>query len=643
MKKNLIIAIFLIITIVPFTFHTDTKHTLVYPAQKNNSIWNIWQYVENNPEFKFSHFAYPPLHFFLLKLFYSLMSPFVNNIEYNEWLASDAHQSLNHNNIYQFNLISKSPQVIFYLISGYLLYLISKKISPDNKKANLISLLWYINPIVIYSVLMMGQNDIFAILPFLVGWILLEKHSTSAIILMTLGAAIKNFPLIWIILLILAYKKFNIKNKIKHLLISLFTYIIPIIPFISTAAYQKIAFNDLTKRIFIAQLDLGFGDKIYIVPFLLAILCFIVLKKQTEKYNVIAQYLLTATLFFLGFSHFHVQWFVWTIPFWLIVLIHNIKKKNLLNYLFSSCIVFGAWFIILILFNDKYLQWGIIAPLKPSIINLLSIHDYLKFRNVDISRLNGLAHTAIAAFSIYNLYLISKKITQSKIEFKPKSINFNFFDKFPAQHQKFYKAFMILVFSITTVLFTSLLLNFLPGTKAEKKFDQYELISFNNLDNQTYSQQIIPQNANLTRLDILMNDSNLQNKDTITLEIYDQNNQTLYSHNINGLNVGHRSLVSFHIPENLLQKNKKYNFSIQSKPNTQLDNSNPIELGFKFDEKNQPISLAMINHYSQKALDMKYAIQESMFTIMNAIKQLLLFYVFAFAILLFLIKQNETN
>lgn len=407
MKKLLLLAASVFFLIAPFTYHPDTKLVLYYPSINQGKVWDIYKYLNTNQD-DAPKFHYPPMHYWVLKAEWPLVK-LISGSGIEEWLKIGGNIAFNDTNIYLYNFSSKFPLLILVLLSGYLIYKICLKNAYDKKTALKAAAIWFFNPLTLYSAVIMGQNDILAIFPFILGLYFYSDKPYLAFLLFGLGGSIKNYPLIWAIILGLVYKKGTWFKKIILIAIPFLFYILTMLPFLSQNYFrQDVLYSGLSIRIFESFLDIGFGDKLLIVPVLLVVVALIGIKKSLGK-NLKGQMilLLTATLLILALTHFHPQWFIWIMPFASILLA---KSKNFWWY----GILIPAIMIVVLLFEDKYLYWGLLTPINPGIINLPYIGEFLQAKGVDTALLNNLAHSIIAGVAFYWLWILGRMDNDKK-------------------------------------------------------------------------------------------------------------------------------------------------------------------------------------------------------------------------------------
>lgn len=402
MKKIILLVSVVYFLIAPFTYHPDTKLAVYYPTLNRGKVWNIYKYLENNKD-DAPKFHYPPLHFLVLKAEWPVIK-LIGGKGIENWLKIGGNVAFNDPKIYLYNLATKFPLLILVLTSGWLIYKIGLKNGWNKKVSKRAALIWLLNPLTLYSSVIMGQNDILAIFPFLIGLYYYNNLPFLAFLFFGVGGAIKSYPLIWAIVLGLIYPKGNWFKKILLTGTALMVYLITMSPYISENYYrQEVIYSGLSIRMFESAIEIGFGEQLLIVPSLLVLITLIGIKKKLgDAFESQMMVLLTVTLSVLGFTHFHPQWFLWIMPFGSFVLA---LSKN--KWWFWSLVV--SIVIIILLFGDKYLCWGLLTPVNHNLINLPDIYQSLKSRNVDVSLISNLCHSVVGGVAIYWLWLIGTR------------------------------------------------------------------------------------------------------------------------------------------------------------------------------------------------------------------------------------------
>ena len=394
MKKLLLLAALIYSVVAPLTYHPDTKLTLYYATLNQGKVWDIYSYLANNKD-SAPDFHYPPVNYWLLKAELPI-AKLVGGKGLEEWLNAGSNVAFANEKVFVYNLAVKMPLLILTILGGWIIYKIMIKNGKSVDLAMKAAAIWLFNPITLYSVVIMGQNDILAIFPFLVGLLYFYDRPMLAFMLFGIAGSVKSYPLIWAMMLAFSYPKSGYIKKIMLLLIPIVIYTLPMVPYIKYDYFkQSVIYSGLSIRMFESAIDIGFDEKILVVPVLLVVMLLIGAKK---KMNGSLEYLnlnlMTATLLILGFTHFHPQWFIWIMPF---VSMYMADKKDW----WWLTILLASLLGIIILFDDKYLYWGLISPLNIGLINLPFGSEMLQRVGVDGRLLNNLCHSAIAGIGIY--------------------------------------------------------------------------------------------------------------------------------------------------------------------------------------------------------------------------------------------------
>lgn len=395
MKKIILLVITIYLLIAPITYHPDTKLVLYYPTLGGEKVWNIYKYLNENIDYA-PKFHYPPMNFFLTKVELPLVK-FIGGESIVKWFLVGSNVAFLDSNIFLYNLATKFPILLLILIAGFIIYKISIKYGFTENQARQAALIWYLNPITIYSGVMMGQNDILAIMPFLCGLWFYYDNPILAFTLFGLGGSVKSFPLIWAIALAGVYPNKNWFIKIFYAFIPLFIYLMTIIPFLKYDYFIRDVLNSgLAMRMF----ELNYI--VPTVPLFLVITTLIAIKNNLGKNFVgLSMLLVTINLSILTFSNFNPQWFMWIMPFLAIVLV---KNKEWLSLILITVALFGITLFI----DDIFLYWGLISPINPNLINLPYFSQlFLKF-GINSAVANNVFRLILVVVTFYWLKLCTK-------------------------------------------------------------------------------------------------------------------------------------------------------------------------------------------------------------------------------------------
>ncbi len=428
MKKLFLWSAFIYFLLAPLTYHPDNKVVLGWAGVEHGSVWNIWQYQSEFGDYNGSgYYNYPPTHFYLDKVQYFGAKIFAGE-GFDEWLQLPAAVDKDQNFLPRYSLAIKITLIGFTLITGYLIYKIALTYSLKEKQALLAAGLWLFNPITIYSVALMGQNDVLVMAVFLLGWLCYRKFDGKkrlflASLFFGLSISVKTVPLLWLPIFLAIFNKKeekSLESNLKIFLLSLSVFILTLLPFINNNIFKTYVLNGsgIGDRIFIPQINLGFSESILIVPILIFLTCFFAWKKMNLVKEKLLQFtalsLMTINTLLLGWSHFHPQWWTWVIPFWALWLV-TINNKNRKFIYWLSSLAFLAWLAVVLLFQDSYLSIGLLTTLNPNLVNLPSINSLLTAKKFAVENWNNYAHTFLAALGLASLWLMSKEKNDDEV------------------------------------------------------------------------------------------------------------------------------------------------------------------------------------------------------------------------------------
>lgn len=359
MKKILLLALFLRITVMSITLHSDLLGLVVGGwLLADKGITDIWSYYLSLPKghelvksFTTSFFPYPPLTLFTFGLWVKIINPlsdgqFLSTLfEHLSWVLTNRGLIWH---IFLFKLI----YLPFDFGIGWLLWKSFKKDS-ERKQA---LLLWLFNPVVFYS-LAMGNFDLiptfFVVLSL---YFAQKKQLLSSSLALGVGAAYKMFPLLFLPLIFVLSKKPQLKLKV--LFLGLAPLVLSILPFWNSAAFRSVVlFSPLTQKFLSAKIMISENSGISIVLMGLAALYFL-FAHYGGRTQDLWRYGLAVLLVVFGFTDYHLQWFVWLMPFLIMALI-----LRRFSFWKMAALLVGCW-AVLVTFASPDLHLGLLVPLK---------------------------------------------------------------------------------------------------------------------------------------------------------------------------------------------------------------------------------------------------------------------------------------
>lgn len=403
--KIFLVAVFLKIFLLPFFFHPDLKTIFCKAQYFGRGVVNIYEYLDRNKEIKeiCSEFSYPPLNYYSLGVMYPALNFFGGN-GFSQWLMI-GNTSVDINHLFRFLFIIKIPFLIFEFLTAVL---IVKFLDNEEQKRNAL-LIWFFNPANIYIVTVMGQLDIVpAFLSLLAIYLTFKKRrSYLGAFVLGLSAALKSYSLFFLPFYGIIVGK-NWYQRFLLIIIGLTPYLVSVIPFVGFESFrQSVLLSGLSQRMFQLSWPIGFGEQIQLV--LLAI-CFLFLRAlivKLDQEDLVTHFGSIALLFLAG-SHFHPQWFIWSLPFLSILVA---KSPKLIPALILLII---GWIGVILMYDDPALVFGLISPLEPSVFSLPSLRN-LMANIIDPSQIQSMFHTLFTASSLWIIYsLIINEHDQTK-------------------------------------------------------------------------------------------------------------------------------------------------------------------------------------------------------------------------------------
>jgi hypothetical protein len=368
----IILAILIRLVLAVFTHHADlgalalagkaiagegkilTFYDSVNVTDSSGTHLNIYQTV----------FNYQPLAYLIPSAFYL---PFRNIVLQTGELVRDEKFVTQNPAPLNFQLLLyKYPMILADLALLWLL----PQFFADKKKKNLVVLLWAFNPIAIYVSSMLGQVDIYIALFLAVGLLAYQKNRPFlASVLIAISALFKPAGLIIFPLIGLHYYVTK-KNLLKSLLIvatGFGIYLLGILPYLHSVTYKYYAlFAEQIGKSTYAGISIASGTDIPFFFIFFALTIVLIWKKKISLSTATTVALLSS----LVFSHFHPQWLIWIMP-WFII--SAVKSGDYFMYLLTSF----CWLAILLSF-DSTLNLGLFLHSRLSLPPSLTSFSYFK-------------------------------------------------------------------------------------------------------------------------------------------------------------------------------------------------------------------------------------------------------------------------
>ncbi|EKD94544.1 MAG: hypothetical protein ACD_26C00034G0079 [uncultured bacterium] len=403
--KRFIIIILTLGIVLRIILSLTTYHSDIIPFDfagkviAGGNITNFYDYLWSLPEddrilmvYPRNLFNYPPLPYFFLGSVSLLTTWMVNPVVHSDFVL-DFRSTLGNPQLNLLLFLLKFPYFFFDIAIAYLLMSFFK----NEKEKKWAFALWIFNPVNLYTTYMVGQFDI--IPTFLTVTALYmainKKNLMFSALLLGLGVGFKIFPLLFIIPLVLV--KVDWSSRIKILAVAGITYLVSAFPFVMSRGFRMTAMlaNQTTKS-FYASIPVSGGESV--ILFLAAVIFFYILfmYKKTEIEDIWKRFFVMILVFFI-FTHFHPQWFLWTMPFFVIDLVYT-KFKHLPLFIGLLFVYIG-----MITFFDSGLSIGLFSAVNPALYNLPPFWNLLGL-NFDINMSRSILHTVFVGISAYYIY-----------------------------------------------------------------------------------------------------------------------------------------------------------------------------------------------------------------------------------------------
>jgi len=306
----LILGLAIRLLLIPITLHPDFRavNLAAYFIAQKGEVLTFYDFLSKLPRsdhlvqlYGDNLFIYPPLAYLTHAVF--------NKAFY--WAYPQTAFWTLINDIGQLRHTSGFTLLMYWLKLPYLIVdilclilLLRNKFSTLNSQFSIL-ILWWFNPVVIYTCYLMGQFDIFISLFILLALVFSEKKPLLSSVFLGLGAGFKPFPLLLLLLLP--------GNKIKNLIFGFGTYFLIIAPWLGSPAFKQYALlASQSDKIFFANIPIS-GSQ-YLPLFLLGLIVIYWWNYYHPKAIPQWAWLAAPLILFYSVTHYHPQWFIWVMP-----------------------------------------------------------------------------------------------------------------------------------------------------------------------------------------------------------------------------------------------------------------------------------------------------------------------------------------
>ncbi len=396
MKKLLALAICLRLLVAAFYFHPDIKTIYFQTSFLSKGVLNIYTHLVGNKEnlpLK-EEFVYFPLTYFTLGGYQWLTQPIFGS-GFNSWLANaGVNAFVKDAYVFRYLVLMKLP----YLFTDILIAYLIMKFFEDKKKAKTAFIFWLFNPFTIVLFYVFSNVDIFPIALTLVSFLAVKKNKLIlASFLLGIAAGFKLYPILFIPFL--ALKGNSVREKLMILLVPILTLAAVTLPFLSPAFINSAVISGLTTRIFNPGFSLGFNE-FGITGLIGAVMLFfytLLIDQKRDLFNLwIALFLII-----FSFSHFHIQWLGWIVPF---LVITAVEKPKLALTIFVLGLIA---FLIPPLYEDRSMSMGLLRVYS-TLYDLIPTPFIAIQKFYDPFNLQSILHSMLAGGSLVTVYKLLK-------------------------------------------------------------------------------------------------------------------------------------------------------------------------------------------------------------------------------------------
>ncbi len=390
---------------MPFTGHWDIRgiNFAIYNLPFKG-ITNVYQVVQHDPvdyivnvNFGRDYFIYPPLTYFTLGTFMTLLKPLYGS-DFVNWIngyGSDVLSVITHHSVWRYLFLMKIPYLFFDIL--ILVYFL--KIFPRQVDQSRVLKYWWLNPIVIYLPYIWGQFDIIPTSITLIALYFLARRPTAGAFLLGLAASYKNYPLMLLPLVILARAK-NIRQGLTMLTAGILPFILTCLPFVRDSFFRDtVLFSWQSQK----MLDFmwGIGGDIGVYPFVIgySLIAFWSYYYARKTQDVVGPITLSL-LWYYATTNFHQQWFLWVLPFLVYQSVKSVSFRPML-----------MWVVLLFFLRLISLQGNVTTELfvwiAPAIDDLPKSR-YLVGLIYDIHKTRNIVSSFYIATALWYTHLLNK-------------------------------------------------------------------------------------------------------------------------------------------------------------------------------------------------------------------------------------------
>ena len=370
MRKIVLLAgvgVLLRLVFIGVGIHPDIRanYLAAYIIAQKGEVFSFYDYISRLPRnhswvgiYGDGQFNYPPLAHLSHGLFNFLLWPVYPRQAFDILINDYGNFRGSAGSVFLLFLL-KLP----YVIADILCLVFLTKLFPDSRRKRLATVLWLVNPFVLYSAYLMGQFDIFIALFFILAIYAFHKDRNSlAAVCLGISAGFKPFSLVML--------PFVTRSRWKSIFLGVGTYGLIILPYLHSVAFK-------TYALLAAQSDKPLYAKIMVsgsqhVPlFILGLVALFWWSRYRPAAFPGWGWLSVPLFLFFSVTHWHPQWLTWLAPFLVLAWVEVEKTR-------WPIVVLTLAYLVIVLTFDSSLNFGLVG-LKLSFAQFLPANYTLDF------------------------------------------------------------------------------------------------------------------------------------------------------------------------------------------------------------------------------------------------------------------------
>lgn len=429
MKRNyiliFILAFVLRLILMPISAHSDLLSINMYPdLLVKEHIVDILSYSKEKVDRQNFSF-YPPLTYYTIGIFqipYSLVSDTfsqwmtqLRSESGKDFMGQTANELINSPNsmLYKDLFLAKLPYLFFDIASLFILY----KFAKGKIISKSILLLWLFNPVLIYGTYIFGQFDTIPSFFVILGFYLLRKNPTLAILAIGIAAAYKNYALFFIPPISFIYG-YNMKEKVKLILVGISPTLFFILPTLFSnpnqaifAVFNKILIKSDTMLVGWALYSQYVRYGLLLLFYALVTVLALVLKIKDKWRFAISLCLISGLLLLTLAPRTSLHYLFWLTPL-ILLWFKNVKSAAIV-----TVVQFVSFASFKILANQ--LQLGLFAPINPIYFSQLPTFNGLIDQIIPYKIFSTFGFTIYHLFNFVLIFTVLKELFfQTEIDIK---------------------------------------------------------------------------------------------------------------------------------------------------------------------------------------------------------------------------------